>query len=228
MSILARSLRKKAGPLLTEVLIIVAGVLIALAVDEWRDELAVRQQEQHVLRSLLVDLEEDYYDFRDFVATAQRRARAADFLLAYAADEDVADLAWDGTPQEAIFQLAVTSRLQPTRSAFDEMNATGAGRALHDRELVSAIARYYSLAQDRSSVNELILPEKQRFRVALEQLGMSYADRERIDVDRVLSDPTALALIRSLRSMAAFAPEYCNDLIEQQEEVIAAIRSAIR
>ena len=66
---------------LAELIIIVVGVLIALAVDEWRDNIQLEEQRSHILSTLLVDLEEDRRDYEDFNDTSQRRSRAAQFLL---------------------------------------------------------------------------------------------------------------------------------------------------
>ena len=72
-----------------ELIIIVIGVLIALAVDEWRDNIQLEKQRSHILSTLLVDLEEDRKDYEDFNATSQRRSLAAQFLLSYSTGGDL-------------------------------------------------------------------------------------------------------------------------------------------
>src|SRR5210317_1152108 len=83
---------------LVELMIIVFGVLIALAVDEWRDNIQLAEQRRHILSTLLVDLEEDRIDYEDFNTTARRRSRAAQFLLSYSTAGAPAPTEWTGSP----------------------------------------------------------------------------------------------------------------------------------
>jgi hypothetical protein len=117
-----------------ELIIIVVGVLIALAVDEWRDNIQLEKQRSHILSTLLVDLEEDRRDYEDFTATSQRRSRAAQFLLSYSTGGDLESTGWTRSPGEAIFQLAYSARVQTTRSGFMEMISTGGRMAVYDDE----------------------------------------------------------------------------------------------
>lgn len=220
MTKLSRTTRHRAIYLISELVVIVMGVLIALAFDEWRGNLDLEDRKRHILTSLLIDLKEDRFDFSDFATNSRKRAEAASFLIDYSKTDESDSTPWTEGPGEAFFQLAITSRLQPTRSAFDEMNATGAGIVIDDSNLRSEIARYYSEAEDRTAINDLITPEKQRFRQALEDIGVSYADRQTIDADTVLRNSTVLAIIRSLGDLASFAPTYCETLILQNQTLI--------
>ncbi|MEM8983459.1 MAG: hypothetical protein AAGC71_10555 [Pseudomonadota bacterium] len=215
--------RQRIGFLLVEFVIIVVGVLIALAVDEWREDREFSERELHILKSLAVDLVEDAYDFTEFLDNVHERERAAQYLIKLSAtsDSDVSD--WDKGPGEAIFQLAVTSRLQPTRGAFEELITTGAGLAIHDRELVSYVGRYYATASDRIYVNALITPEIDRFRIALEELGISYADKDDAAARRALASPKVQALVRSMASVAGFVPYYVGDLVGYRDELAERI-----
>src|SRR5210317_372105 len=164
-----------------ELVIIVIGVLIALAVDEWRDNIQLEKQRNHILSSLLVDLEEDRKDYEDFNATSQRRSRAAQYLLSYSTAGDLESTGWTRSPGEAIFQLAYSARIETTRSGFMEMISAGGRMAVYDDDLRSQILKYYSLATDRAAVNGFITPQTQRFNAALEAIGVSPSDRDAID-----------------------------------------------
>ncbi len=224
---ISRAARRRVVFLIFEFVIIVMGVLIALAFDEWRGNLDLDERKKHVLTSLLIDLKEDRFDFNDFATNSLKRADAARFLIEYSKSDRPHSSFWIEGPGEAIFQLAITSRLQPTRGAFDEMNATGAGIVISDNTLRSDIARYYSEAEDRMAINELIAPEIQRFRQALEDMGISYADRQDIDADTVLKNATILAIIRSLGSLASFAPVYCDTLILRNKTLIETLELSL-
>lgn len=212
---------------LVELVIIVFGVLIALAVDEWRENIQLAEQRSHILSSLLVDLEEDRRDYEDFNATSQRRSRAAQFLLSYSAAGDPESTEWTGSPGEAIFQLAYSARVQTTRSGFMEMISAGGRMAVYDDDLRSQILRYYSLATDRAAVNGFITPQTQRFNAALEAIGISPSDRDAIDARSVMANPTASALVRTLGQTAEFASVYIDDLVEANYQLAESIRKAL-
>ena len=212
---------------LAELIIIVIGVLIALAVDEWRDNIQLEEQRSHILSSLLVDLEEDRRDYEDFIATSQRRSRAALFLLSYAADGNLESAEWNGSPGEAVFQLAFSARLQTTRSGFMEMISTGGRMAVFDGDLRSKILKYYSLATDRAAVNGFITPQTQRFNAALEAIGVSPSDRDAIDARLVMANPTVSALVRTLGETAEFATVYIEDLVEANHQLAESIGIAL-
>ena len=74
------TLRRQSAFLFWEFVVIVLGVLCALAVDEWRQEQALKDQRRHVLISLLTDLREDKEDYAHFLQFTQERATAADYL----------------------------------------------------------------------------------------------------------------------------------------------------
>ena len=212
---------------LVELMIIVFGVLIALAVDEWRDNIQLAEQRRHILSTLLVDLEEDRIDYEEFNTTARRRSRAAQFLLSYSTAGAPASTEWTGSPGEAIFQLAYSARIQTTRSGFMEMISAGGRMAVYDDDLRSQILKYYSLATDRAAVNEFITPQTQRFNAALEAIGVSPSDRDAIDARSVMANSTASATVTTMGETAEFASVYIEDLVEANHRLAESIRKAL-
>ena len=89
------------------------------------------------------------------------------------------------------------------------------------------LLQYYALATDRARVNDFIDPELRRYHEALERIGVSYADRDAIDVDLVLNNPTAVAIVKNIGETARFVQIYCRDLIEANDRLIAAIESEL-
>jgi hypothetical protein len=67
--------------LLAEFTIIVVGVLVALAVDDYRNERADRGLEEHLLVRLRADIQRDLEDLDQVVFRAQRRRWVANALL---------------------------------------------------------------------------------------------------------------------------------------------------
>lgn len=210
-----------------ELVIIVAGVLIALGVDEWRENVELEKQRIHILSALLVDLEEDRLDYEAFNNTSRSRWQAAQYLLSRSPADESKAAGWSESPGEAIFRLAYSARIQTTRSGFTEMISAGGRMAIHDNELRSQILKYYSLAIDRAAINGFIAPETERFHAALEAIGVSASDRETIDAEFVMANPTVRALVRTLGETAEFASLYVEDLVEANSELSKSIRKTL-
>jgi len=221
------TVRRQSAFLFWEFVVIVLGVLGALAVDQWREERALMDQRRHILLSLLTDLREDQEDYNHFVEYTGARASAAAYLDSLA-NGSIADLPDQfQNAGEALGFVALTTRLQTTRSAIEEIASTGARVTIKDEQLRTRILQYYALATDRSAINQFIEPQQQRYQSALEQLGVSYSDGAEIDVAEVLADKTVHALIRSIRQTAEFAPSYCRELMELNEALIADIEQGL-
>ena len=114
-------IKDRAALLILEFVVIVVGVLVALAVDEWRDNVQLAKQRTHILSSLLVDLEADRYDLEHFDGVARRRWAAAQYLISLARGDSLAETEWTDSPGEAVYRLAYSARIQPSEGAFLEM-----------------------------------------------------------------------------------------------------------
>ena len=64
-----------------EFTLIVTGVLVALAVDGWRQDRADRASERYILQGILADLERDRDDIASSIRAASARAAGSDELL---------------------------------------------------------------------------------------------------------------------------------------------------
>lgn len=99
--------------------------------------------------------------------------------------------------------------------------------AIHDNSLRSQILKYYSLATDRAAINGFITPETERFHAALEAIGVSAADRDTIDAQFVMANPTVSALVRTLGETAKFATLYIEDLVEANKQLTELIKNTL-
>lgn len=220
-------IKGRAVLLFSEFVVIVFGVLVALAVDEWRDNVQLAKQRTHILSNLLVDLEADRSDLDHFDNRARRRWAAAQYLVSLARGDSLAETEWTGSPGEAVYEIAYSPRIQPSGGAFSEMISAGDSMPIRDNELRSKILRYYSLASDRTAVNGFISPQLERFHHLLESLGISATDRDMIDAKVVLADPRAGALIRTIGDTAGFSSRYLEDLRSANRSLIASIEKAL-
>ena len=205
MSNMVGKLSKPSVFLASEFVIIVLGVLVALAVDNWNQERLDNKTKAHLVQSLLSDLREDAQDYEEFVADCNARQVAANLISELAAH----DAKWSDTDYEqarnALRRLGSTSRLETVESTFREMSALGSAATIGDNELRLKISYYYGLARDRADLNDMLLPGILRYRASLEEIGISYVDHQDIDVDAVMNSKKTLAIVRELGSWAGVA-----------------------
>ncbi len=212
MGSVINKLSAPAAFLATEFVIIVLGVLAAFAVDEWRDARAQDELRAHLIDGLISDLEEDAVDYAEFVDASRTRITAAEFLLSQA-DELQAGGSVDAVSVgDALFQIGRSPRLETVVSTFSEMTSSGSGAAIGDATLRIEISSYYGLARDRADINQTLLPGMLSYRRALEELGFSFVDRERITAEVVLRDRRILAIIRGIAYLAEVAVALGEDL----------------
>ena len=206
--------------LVVEFLIIVLGVLVALAVDSWNTSRSDDEVRAHLIASLLTDLQEDQGDYAEFVASSVKRAQAARVISRTANGEPVAPGDQNMTINEALHLIARSSRLETVDITFREMTARGTGTTIEDTVLRLRISHYYGLANDRADINDLILPAMLRYRAYLEEVGMSYVDAANLDPDVILSQPKVLAVVRELGTWAEVAAALTEELQIENQELI--------
>ncbi len=128
--------------LVGEFVVIVAGVLAALAVDQWKDALDARELESAYIQRLRADLEADTASFAHFERTFL--AAKVGVLRDLLARDATLRL---GRRPNLMADLSYSSfkALPPNRPAtFEELESTGGLSLLRDLELRGAISAYYS------------------------------------------------------------------------------------
>ena len=128
-----------------EIAVIVLGVLIALAVDEWRNGVDDRQLEREYVARLIQDLKrtEDALEYGE-TSAANRSEYGKWFLRQVTGQAPPA-------PLDQLALVAVKSGIQPTsevpylgsRSTYDELLSTGRSVLLQSEEIRAALAIYY-------------------------------------------------------------------------------------
>jgi len=135
----------------TEFLVVVVGILVALAVDDWRQARSDRALEEYLLTSLLADLADDERDADLQVRLVEGHRRAVNHLLAVI-EHPLAptDEVFPDTPEaidRSLRTLWDMAELQVFDPTYTEMIATGSIRVIEDRALRGQIARYYQAAE---------------------------------------------------------------------------------
>jgi len=138
-----------------EFLVIVVGVLVALAVDEWSNSVQERELEREYLQSLSRDLAED--------SAAYAGALAPNVEEALAALREIVSVArgFEAMPIDtvAFVRLMWESRFSVTqfeerRTTFEELLATGNLSLIRSAELRASIVSYYEQVRMSTSRSE--------------------------------------------------------------------------
>ena len=195
----------KLARMTVEIVVIVVGVLVALAVDEWRSGLTDRSLEPTLLQSLESDLKADSLHLADnleLIADWRRKTLYLDSVVRFPnLEPDSLRVA------EAFDVLAYQWQPMLNRSTFDHLLASG-GLSLLRREFRNEIQNYYSaydqqargLEADRNGARLVEMPSAMLQSSLLERLQAQYsamggwhdASSERESFDD-------LAALRSLR-----------------------------
>lgn len=125
--------------LLAELVVIVLGILIAFQVEEFRDGLREREQEEASLRSILTDIEIGRLEFENYLRETRIGIQGAlDFIAFLQSQPAPGKSAIENTPMELSRWL-----WRPTSSSFDSMRDTGQLSLISSQVLQRALIEYF-------------------------------------------------------------------------------------
>jgi hypothetical protein len=150
-----------------EFVVIVLGILAALAVDSWSEDRNNRILEQEYLARIEEELKSDLAEIEEAIEASIYQAHAATTLL-YELNDPLADRtprfgsdklqAIDFTVSASekfevplkrlVWVVSRTRTFEPRRSTYDELLATGRIVVIDDSELRAAILDHYALTED--------------------------------------------------------------------------------
>ena len=126
----------------TEFVIIVFGVLAALAVDEWRNERDDRVTEAEYLMRLRADIESDIETFSGHEQILESKAR----FLQSLADDSYSSI-YDGDPKGLMQDLRLSAFVglpDSVSTTFNELQSTGRLALIRNIDIRDALSSYYS------------------------------------------------------------------------------------
>lgn len=129
-----------------ELIIVTVGVLIALWVDQWRQEVSDSQLERQYGSRLIADLQEDINRFEAFKQGLL--AQKIEFLSALESIETVPDKIDTSVFDTAHLRASIVIAIPEAQSTtFREMESSGNTRLIDSEELRVAIEDYYDTHQ---------------------------------------------------------------------------------
>ena len=126
----------------TEFVVIVVGVLAALAVDQWMSERDDRKIEAEYIIRLRIDVEADIKNFYGFEQILETKARFLQSLL----DDTIDSVFADDTRglMEAKVYSSFRALPDSVSTTFDELQSTGRLALIQDLAQRDALSKYYS------------------------------------------------------------------------------------
>ncbi|MEJ2127958.1 MAG: DUF6090 family protein [Woeseiaceae bacterium] len=151
-----------------EFVVIVLGILAALAVDSWSEDRNNHALEQEYLARIKEDLEWDLLELDEAMRASILQARSATTLL-HELDDPLADLVprfgvdrleaidftipaneeFDVSLARLVWWVARDRTFVPRRGTYDELLATGRIIVIADSELRASVIGHYALMEDR-------------------------------------------------------------------------------
>jgi hypothetical protein len=215
-----------------EFFVVVVGILAALAVDDWRQARADRALEEHLLSSLLDDLEDDQVDAELQLGFEQADREAVDHLLALFQHPLAPDNPTRGmTPDEvdeSLNELWNRGELEVADATFSEMISTGSFRVIRNRVLRREITTYYMRAERLLRVPQRQIDPRPDFLSALAEVGVvpGYAAGLPDLVERLRSDPTIAS--HALRMRRYYDQTLTLDFLgETRGELMQSVRAEL-
>ncbi len=178
-----------------EFIVIVIGVLVALAVDDWRQTRADRALEKHLLTSLRADLEADEFDAQYQQEAEQKLRDAVDHILAVV-DHPLAPVTAkkDVTGNEidaSLWLLKFRVELEIADGTYSEMIATGSFKVIRNTTLRTQISKYYTESRSSLRIPARLIDPRPEFLTTLASVGVvpGLADQLPDLVERLRSEP---------------------------------------
>jgi hypothetical protein len=234
-----------------EFVVIVLGILAALAVDSWSEQRDNRILEQEYLSRIKEDLESDLMEIEETIGASFLQARSATTLL-YKLDDPLANHVvgftdsieavdftvpvyeeFDLPPRRMVWHVGRTRSFDPRRGTFDELLATGRIAVIDDARLRAAIIDHYSFTEDAvTGLPEWVDQANLDYNEVVRKSGFNPFDFN----SPTLDDPIPLlreldelpAVLRSVRHVSLRQIFVLESLEESGRELLVAIESHTR
>jgi hypothetical protein len=168
---------------LGEIVLVVAGILIALAINNGNEQRLTRNKEQVYLKGLQEEFKVSQYKLKNLIALNQQNAEGARTLLRFMSDSTT-------LTDEAAFSKLIYSTLaydiafNPNNSLLNEMINSGSLRDLSNPELRRRLTNWIATLEDvarqeqdqeeeRTRILNTFLSDRYSIRTVLEQSGLA-------------------------------------------------------
>ncbi len=239
----------KIGKWSGEFVLIVLGVLAALALEDWRELRNDRELERHFIQGIKDDVLSDLLDLNSALAASESRVVAADDILHLLQDgaagvvsgsvvgvdvgkifDEIRSRHPTGStpPGEALVLLGNLQRFDTAQITFNEATASGALGVIRDTSLRSEIANYYVNANRWGyTTDERADANASQFRRVLAENGLTLGilAPDQLVEDTFRSNSQLIAELRSFRRFAVRQQGFHTRLLSEANSLLESIDS---
>jgi len=234
---------------LGELLLVVAGILIALQINNWNEKNKQQDLVRSYLDSLVENLEDDQIALEDFKEQCLFRYHAQNYLLYHGGGQPVKpemlgvtaptwkpNEIWnENIPDDyskvfaklGIIWIPRIRGAAYNQSAFREMNSTGIFTSINSKELKSQIAEYYEKWNSLIGDNRLNHDNSwvgQWANSLIDEGTYPFIIDESEDPITFVNNPKRLALMERFTTSACYHFISCTFLVDMSRDLIEAIK----
>ncbi len=236
-TILSRRFSGQIRWLVAELVVVILGVLIALAIDEWRKNVEESARESQYLTQLIRDLQTTERLMQETIRDAPDAQGAARLLLEGFETEQHPDLE---RTRELMASMRFFGYPSPKVSTAEGMVSTGEFRLIQDRSIRSRVTDYLAFARDDHMSGVIDRSERNRellfqFFILAQGYGISpghykgqYIASSKPDVSAFFADPKAyIYLAGYIENRDILLGPYAENLIDETRGLREALEEYV-
>jgi hypothetical protein len=127
-----------------EIVLVVIGILIALSINNWNENLKNKKLETSYLKRIYKDLDNDLLQFEGTIKLAQERNKRVLFLEQAIKDSQLVNKSFDYFVKSIVY-ANYTYRPAISNHSFEELKSSGRLSLIKNEDLRVSIAKYYDL-----------------------------------------------------------------------------------
>lgn len=139
-----------------EIVLVVVGILIAIAINNWKESKAVDNAEYRYMQNLKEDLQADIKLYDDYLLRNQGLYEIIDSLAVLLSQED-----FRATSDESAYYGRIMTtkwkRVHPVERTFEQMKSSGQLKIIRNQAVSDEISDYYNSIYELETYNEALL-----------------------------------------------------------------------
>ena len=221
---------------ISELLIVVVGILIALSLNNWREDNANKNKEQYYLKSLKTDFEQSLASLNEILNQNRESDLAAKKVLA-AIHKGYSNSTVD-TVKKGFRRLFGFNRFVPASGTYKEIISTGSLQILRDDELRIALSSWEDMITRNQQLEEVMFWQYHLMNIPYlnkhivrsdfrEKQNNTEQNNLKTDFKKLFADPEFENILVNRIGAVEEANNYLVIMIEQVEHIISLINKDI-
>jgi len=219
-----------------EIFLVVIGILIALQVNNWNQDLKDRREENRLLNAIQLDLERDIQQLNNIINQARLRQAQADTILAI--------MYKNTTPNQSEFlrlnraSIAFENHFSVNSGTFDESQSAGSVKLIEDDDIRQQIFTYYRKTKlsytDRNTIKQIyeeVFPVFFRKVVATKSGIAIWKDIDtnlpELNISKLSQDPDYIAMMTTKVAAEMFQIQEWQTFLTDAENLRSTIQKEI-